>query len=312
VARRQTPPHDIFRQLDRLSLVGRRPARAGTGGEHVSRRPAPSTDFVDYRPYLPGDDFRRIDWNVYGRLGSLHVKVTEGRERLDVVLVLDCSSSMDVEGLDGAAAASAGRGAGRLSKLDFAAQLAAALAYVGASRADAIRVACLSRAQPVGWRGGPFARRARVPEVVEQLASVAPAGQIELNAELGGCIPRDASPNSLVVVISDLLAPEGVAAGLDTLRTRVTDVAVLHVVSPREQHPELSGEVELVDAESGRTLELGVSMVTLDAYRQRFAAWLDAREAECRRRGLRYIRVETDRPVNEVVLDDLRRGGLVR
>ena len=54
----------------------------------VSRRPAPSTDFVDYRPYVPGDDFRRIDWNVYGRLGSLHVKVTEGRERLAVVLVL--------------------------------------------------------------------------------------------------------------------------------------------------------------------------------------------------------------------------------
>ena len=297
MARRQPTPQDVFRQLDRLSLVGRRPARAGSGGEHVSRRPAPSTDFIDYRPYLPGDDFRRIDWNVYGRLGSLHVKVTEGRERLDLVLVLDCSSSMDF---------------GEPSKLAFAAELVAALAYVGASRADAVRVACLSRVQPVGWRIGPFSRRARVPEVVQQLAALAPAGQIEVNAELAACLPREASSNSLVVVISDLLTPGGVAAGLDALRARVADVAVLHVVSPAEQHPDLSGEVELLDAESGRTLELGISLATLDAYHSRFTAWLDAREAECRRRGLRYVRVSTDRPVNEVVLDDLRRGGLVR
>ncbi len=293
----QPDPHTIFRQLDRLSLVGRRPARAGTGGEHVSRRPAPSTDFVDYRPYLPGDDFRRIDWNVYGRLGSLHVKVTEGRERLDVVLVLDCSSSMDF---------------GQPSKLDFATQLVAALAYVGASRADAVRIACLSRAQPAGWRGGPFGRRARVPELVEQLARLAPAGQVEINTDLVACMPRDASASSLAIVVSDLLSPDGVAAGLDALRARVAEVAVLHVVSAEEQNPDLSGEVELVDAESGRTLELGISLATLEAYRQRFAAWLDAREAECRRRGLRYVRIRTDRPIGEVVLGDLRHEGLVR
>ena len=100
-------------------------------------------------------------------------------------------------------------------------------------------------------------------------------------------------------LVSDLLTPEGVPGGLDAVRAHFADVAVVHVVSLAEQNPSLSGEVELVDAESGRTLELGVSLATLvAAYRQRFADWLDAREAECRRRGLRYIRVRTDRPVN--------------
>src|SRR5215831_8446868 len=88
-------PADALHRFERLAFVTRRSARAGLGGEHRSRRPSPSTDFVDYRPYHPGDDFRRLDWNVYGRLGSLQVKVTEGRERLDLLLVLDCSSSMD-------------------------------------------------------------------------------------------------------------------------------------------------------------------------------------------------------------------------
>ena len=106
-------PNDAFRQFDRLAFVSRRPARAGPGGEHPSRTRAPSTDFVDYRPYNPGDDFRRVDWNIYGRLGSLQVKVTEGRERLDLVLVLDCSSSMAY---------------GQPDKLEFATHLVAALA----------------------------------------------------------------------------------------------------------------------------------------------------------------------------------------
>src|SRR5262252_10540392 len=99
---------DTFGRFERLSFVSRRTALAGLGGEHRSRRRAPSTDFTDYRPYQPGDDFRRVDWNVYGRLGTLQVKLTEGRERLNVVLVLDCSSSMDF---------------GEPSKLNFGAQL---------------------------------------------------------------------------------------------------------------------------------------------------------------------------------------------
>src|ERR671939_96945 len=120
---------DAFKPFDRLSFVVRRPARGGLGGEHRSRRPSPSTDFVYYRPYHPGDDFRRVDWNVYGRLGSLLVKVTEGRERLDILLALDCSNSMAY---------------GQPDKLDFAAHLVAALAYVGMGRADAVRVVCLT------------------------------------------------------------------------------------------------------------------------------------------------------------------------
>src|SRR5918911_2077885 len=125
MALKQSISTEGFRQFDRLSFVARRPARAGYGGEHLSRRPSPSTDFVDYRPYRPGDDFRRVDWNVYGRLGSLQVRVTEGRERLELILVIDCSASMAW---------------GDPDKLAFAAQVIAALAYVGLGRYDAVRV----------------------------------------------------------------------------------------------------------------------------------------------------------------------------
>ena len=287
---------DAFRQFDRLAFVSRAAARAGTGGEHVSRRPAPSTDFIDYRPYQPGDDFRRVDWNVYGRLGSLQVKVTEGRERLEVLLVLDCSGSMAF---------------GAPSKLSLGAQLVGALAHVGAARSDLVRIAFVGEPQ-TPWFARPLTRRSQVTQLTQQLSVRAPGGLVDLDAALADSASSPLARNSLAVVVSDLLTPDGAAAGLDALRTRVADVAVVHVVSTVELEPRLSGEVELVDAESGATLELGVSVDTLAAYRARYETWLENRAADCQRRGMRYMRVNTASPLASIVLDDLRRGGLLR
>jgi uncharacterized protein (DUF58 family) len=77
----------VLRQIERLSLVPRWPVSGGLGGDHRSRTQAPSIDFSDHRTYAPGDDLRRLDWRAYGRLGSLQVRTTEGRERLDVAIV---------------------------------------------------------------------------------------------------------------------------------------------------------------------------------------------------------------------------------
>ena len=288
---------DAFARFERLSFVPKRPARAGLGGEHRSRRPSPSTDFVDYRPYQPGDDFRRVDWNIYGRLGSLQVKVTEGRERLEVLLVLDCSSSM---------------ACGVPDKLEFAARLVAALGYIGLSRADSVRIACLTPEAEARSRFGPFARRARMPELVRDLSRVVPAGALELNRGLAQLIDTNPGSHNLVVVVSDLLTPRGVATSLDRLNALRADTVVLHVLSRDEADPRVSGDVELIDAETSERLELGVSLETLAAYRRRFAAWLEEREAECRARGMRYVRIRTDRDLSLVVLDDLRRAGVVR
>jgi uncharacterized protein (DUF58 family) len=290
-----TIPIESLAHYERLSFVSHSPARAGLGGEHRSRRRAPSTEFIEYRPYQPGDDFRRIDWNVYGRLGSLQVKVTEGRERLEIVLVLDCSGSMD---------------GGTPDKLSFSAQLVAALAYVGMARSDSVRIVCLSDKRPSA-AFGPFARRSRMPQLARQLAQIAPVGLVDLNSGLRDCLP-DGAYQPLVVIVSDLLTPRGVAEGLEALQVRLADLVVVHVVSPEEMDPALSGEVALVDAESNDILELGISLETLAAYRARFAGWLEERAAECRTRGIRYVRVRTDRPLPSAVLDDLRRGGVLR
>jgi hypothetical protein len=199
---------------------------------------------------------------------------------------------------------------GQPDKLEFAAQLVAALGYIGMARSDSVRIACLTDA-PASPGFGPFGRRARLPQLVADLSRVAPAGLVDLNSGLSSCLgPSPARP--LVIVVSDLLAMPGVAQGLDALQALNADVVVLHVVSTEEMDPRLSGEVELVDAETDEVLEIGVSLDTLAAYRARFAAWLADRQADCSQRGIRYVRVPTHRPLANVVLDDLRRGGVVR
>jgi len=287
---------ETFTRFERLSFVTRRDAQAGLGGEHRSRRRAPSTDFTDYRPYQPGDDFRRVDWNIYGRLGTLQVKLTEARERLDVALVLDCSASMAW---------------GKPDKLEFAASIVAALGYVALARSDAVRVVCLREGQEPAVLG-PLRGRARLPDLMRFVSQAKSEGRVDLNTALAECMPSSDSSQRLVVLVSDLLTPDGMASGLDRLLGQRTDVAVLHVFSPDEQDPTLAGEIELLDAESGDVLELGASLATLDAYRARYRTWQEEQAAACTSRGLRYVRLSTDRPLTSVVLDDLRSAQVLR
>jgi uncharacterized protein (DUF58 family) len=288
-----TIPSESLARFERLSFVSRLPARAGLGGEHRSRRRAPSTEFVEYRPYQPGDDFRRVDWNVYGRLGSLQVRVTEGRERLELILALDCSASMAW---------------GEPDKLAFAARTVAALAYVGLGRFDAVRLVQLGH--PRGGLG-PLRGRRRFGEVVQALSDGGAYGRLDLSAHVAECLPAP-TRQGLVVLVSDLLAPEGVERGLDGLLHQGVDVIVLHVLSPQELNPDLIGELELLDAETNERLEVGLSVAVLKQYRDRLGGWLERQASVCSQRGLRYVRLRTDRTLDSVVLDDLRRGDVLR
>jgi uncharacterized protein (DUF58 family) len=284
-----------WRQFDRLAFMSRQPTSAGLGGEHRSRARAPSTDFADYRAYQPGDDFRRVDWNVYGRLGSLQVKVTEARERQNILLVLDCSSSMNW---------------GEPNKLAYSAQVTATLAYVGLQRADVVRIATLGQ-QPRLF--GPVSGRARFPEVVRFMAGVEPDGRVDLAEQLANLLstlpPRPNRAQPMVLFVSDLLTADLSALGraFDGLMSRGADLVLIHVLSPQEETPAPEGEVELVDAETGDIVEVGLGVEVISRYRERLAQWQSSVEALCVERGLRYSRARTDQPVESLLLDDLRR-----
>ena len=85
---------EFLARLERLSLVSRRTFRGRVQGERQSPRRGQSVEFVDYRPYGVGDDLRYVDWNIFGRLDRLHVKLFLDEQDLRVHLLLDVSASM--------------------------------------------------------------------------------------------------------------------------------------------------------------------------------------------------------------------------
>ena len=282
----------LLRRLETVALAPRRPAAGGIGGEHRSRARAASNDFVDYRPYLPGDDYRQIDWNAYGRLNQLFVKLSEARERLPLTLFLDCSASMDL---------------GRPRKLDFARQLAAAIGYVALARYDQVELLRLAGSGPATR---PLRGKHRFAELVGMLDGLAAGGPLGLDAQLGGFRPSGATGHA--VLISDMLHPDGYDGGLAALASAGFETAVVQVLSPEEVEPAAGGDVELLDLESGVRVQVGLSPQAVDTYRARLEQWCDGVARACAARGLRYLRARTDDPLERVVLVDLRRTVILR
>ena len=126
---------EFLRSLERLSLVSKRAYAGAIKGEKRSTRRGVSVEFADYRDYVPGDDLRYLDWNVYGRLDRLLVKLFVEEEDLRVYLLLDRSRSM---------------GFGEPSKFDHARRLIAALAYLALAGLDRVTVATFGDALDPG------------------------------------------------------------------------------------------------------------------------------------------------------------------
>jgi uncharacterized protein (DUF58 family) len=283
----------LLRRLEKLTLVPRRAVAGGLGGEHRSSARASSTDFADYRQYIPGDDFRRIDWNAYGRFGTLYVKLTEAREQLPVHILVDASRSMAW---------------GEPAKLRYASQIAAALGYVALARFDRLTVTALGE-EP---RQLPSVRgRGRLGRLLHFLTDLQPSGALDLAAGLAA-YRVDRRAGGLAILISDLLSPDGYEDGLDKLLQAGLDVIVIQVLSPQELEPAEGGDVELVDAETGEIVEVSLTPRMIAIYRERLDRWCAEAEEICSRRGISYCRVSTDTPLEDLMLDQLRRVGILR
>ncbi|MCC6179365.1 MAG: DUF58 domain-containing protein [Chloroflexi bacterium] len=283
----------LLRRLERLTLAPRRPVAGGLGGEHRSSARASSLDFADHRPYTPGDDFRRVDWNAYGRLGHLYVKLTEAREQLPVHILLDASQSMAW---------------GDPPKLRYACRLAAALGYVALARFDRLAVTILGETPRVFPQTGG---RGRFGSLLAFLGQVEPAGRLGFNEVLAG-YRVDRRTGGQAIVISDLLAPDGYQDGLDALSRAGLDVVVLQVLSPGELEPVVGGDAELVDAETGEIVEVTLSTRNVARYRERLERWCDDVGSFCRQRGARYVRISTGEPLEDVLLSGLRQAAILR
>lgn len=279
----------LLAQLERLQFSTRRRLAGQFGGDHRSPHYGASLDFADYREYHPGDDYRRIDYPLFARTGELFIRLFEAEDDVTVRLVVDRSASM---GFDG--------------KLDQAARMAAAIGFVALVRRDTVTL----HTDPAVGPAPRFAGRQATNALFRSLAALTAAGPTDLRGAAGDVLARP-GPAGVTVVISDLLN-EGWDTAVDRLVARGGDTTVLHVLSMAELHPDLRGDLEMIDVETGVNVAVSLTTAGVSDYEAAVAHWLDEAAALCASRGASYVRVLADEPIEDVLLRSWRARGVLR
>lgn len=288
------------RKFDQLMLLGSKVRAGAIKGDRRSVKRGTSIEFADYRNYSPGDDLRRMDWNVYARTDRPYIKLMEDEEDLAVHILLDTSGSMDWP-KDGDAPED-------MNKLLYGRRLAAGLAYISLGSNDRLSITAMNRASE---NYGPVRGRGHTVSMLRYAHSLKADGITNLNTAMKDYTARSRRPG-LCFVISDMFSPDGYIDGLNTLVGRGYEVVILHLLSPDEVTPPLTGDLRLIDAESGAVQEVSLDATMREMYVNRVEAWRNDIRAECSRRGVHYLFIQTDTPWEKVILYELRKFGLVK
>jgi len=299
---------ELLRRLEQFQLLARRRAKSSLKGERRSKARGQSVEFADYRNYVAGDDFRYLDWNLYGRLDRLFLKLYEEERELPVTVFLDASESMTF---------------GEPRKFDFARQVAAAIGYVALCGFDRVSVAIFpdlmeqpleeselkARSQELASRGALRSVRGRKSalQFFQNLNQLTAGGVTGFNQALRrGAL--QARQTGVAVVLSDFLDPAGYESGLAALLGRGFQVNAVQILAPEELTPTAYGDLRLIDSETGGQQEVTFGKYRLNAYQKTVQNFCQRLREHCAARGCNFFLAASDTPLEELLLKQLRQA----
>lgn len=285
---------EFQRKLDYLAMVSRRVFSGAMRAERRTKKTGSGVEFADHRDYVPGDDFRYLDWAAYQRFGRLLVRLYEEEEDLSIYFILDSSASM---------------GFGGGEKLRQAKRLCAALAYVGLANLD--RIAIVTATDEISGRMQSTRGKARIFRVFRFLTSVKAEGATDLGDAMKTFVAQH-KRRGLAVILSDLYDPAGFERGINVLRYNRFEPFVLHLVDPADAKPDLRGDVRVYDVETGDEREVTVTAKVLERYAAAYEEYLDEVKRFCVGKQVSYFRADVSVPFDELILRVFRRGGFLR
>jgi uncharacterized protein (DUF58 family) len=284
---------DLLRRLEQFQMLAARRAKSSARGERRSRARGQSVEFADYRNYVPGDDLRYLDWNLFGRLERLFLKLYEEERELPVRIFLDCSESMNF---------------GEPRKFDFARQVAAAMGYVALCGFDRVTVVPFpnegANVATAGALRGVRGRKTSL-QFFQNLTKLECGGGVDFNEALrrGALEARQAG---VAVVLTDFLDPAGYEKGLTALVGRGFQVNAVQILSPEELAPGTYGDLRLLDAESGHIQEVTFGKYRMNAYQQTVRNFIQKLREFCAARGINFFSVSSAMKLDDLLLKQLR------
>jgi uncharacterized protein (DUF58 family) len=285
---------ELLQRLSRSRLLVRSAVASVGIGERRSRSKGVGIEFADHRPYQLGDDIRYLDQHVHARLGENYIRQYSVYQQLPITILLDASRSMRY---------------GAADKFAFATSLTAALGYLALVGGDRILVGAFGGSH-LDWFT-PLHGVRRAQELFSWLERLEPAGVTDIASVARSAMPR-LRPEGLLLLISDLLAP-GFEDALTLFGLAKQDLVGVQVVAAEEEDPDQlgSGELRLVDAETGSEIELSFDADQRERYRDNYQRWRsDMRQTFQRRSGL-FLTARSDVAIDRLLLQEWRSAGLI-
>jgi uncharacterized protein (DUF58 family) len=271
------------RELEALRRRLRVRARSGASGERVAPRRGSSAEFLEHRPYSPGDDLRRMDWLAFARTGEPVLKLFRAEEDVVVRLVVDASASLET---------------GDPPKILVAKRIAAALGYMALASSERAQVLAATGGEARGRE--PVRGRVALSKLLRELDAIVPERAGDLARTIDAVVVRSYRPGMLAVV-SDFLDAGPFDAALGRAAAAGHDLALIQVLAPEEIDPPWDGDLALEDAETGAIVEVTLDPRAMDSYRARLERLLSLLRATAKRHAATYVRLSTAEPLLEAM-----------
>ena len=282
---------DFLEKLERLTIHWQKSFAGLVGGHNASRFAGPGQEFLDHRNFHHGDDLRAVNWRAYLRLEKLFLKMFQVEPRVPVRMLIDASASMTAHGG---------------VKFEYARRLAAALCYVGLVRLDSIEIHGFTNrlSQRILSTGG----RHRISHVMDALSAMEAGGRSDYLAVVREFI-TSYSQRGVVIILADFLDEGGCERALQYLSDFGHELMLLHVWDPEDRDPPWDGQLDLTDAESGTTIEIGFDGAARENYVQAFDDFAKNLQRIGLRNSGRYVGLSTSTSIEEAVFGPIVRSG---
>lgn len=280
----------FLEKLERLTIQWEKSFAGLVGGHNTSRFAGAGQEFFDHRHFHHGDDLRAVNWRAYLRLEKLFLKMFQVEPRIPVRLLLDTSLSMST---------------GERSKFQYALKLAASLCYVGLVRLDTISLQPFSGSlsDPFVCSGG----RHRFGPAVDFLSALQPSGRTNY-MDAARQFLSTYTQRGLVIIISDFLDDAGCTKPLGYLADFGHELLLVQIWSSEDRSPPWTGELDLIDAETGDRVELSHDQEAQQAFTAAFDVYASELQRLALRHGGRYVGLCTDTSIEDAIFVAMMRA----
>jgi len=289
----------FFSRLETLALNLRTDLAGYFGGKHLVSTYGQTVEFADYREYQLGDDIRRIDWNLFSRFEKYFLKLFTDERQMQVQIFLDCSASM---------------GKDNEQKSAYAVATAAAMGYLAIHNMDKVTFNIMrgnKSENPFGTIIGKTAFFRAIGALENE--------KFDIDADIESCIlscPDTSANNGLTIIISDFLTDSNWKKAVDYLCYKKRQVLLVQIMLPEEADPSYSGHVNLIDSESvdmadSKNMKIKITGSMLNAYEEALKDFYQDIKTFCSKRGVDYISLRTDTPIERVLFSELLKVGIM-